>query len=419
MSPVTDAERPRVVVTGMGVKTPAGTDVDTFWERLAAGRSMAGPIEGFDTSEHPVKFACEVRGFDPEPYLGTKEARRADRIAQLGVSAAADALTDAGDLETDPARCAVVSGTGVGGLQTLEAQERIYLEKGAERVSPFFVPMMMPNATGALVAMRGGFTGPNITLTTACAAGAHAIGEAARMVRDGSVDVAVAGGAEAAVTPVALAAFWRMGALSSRVDDPQRAARPFDADRDGFVMAEGAAFVVLETLEHAQGRGARIWGEVLGYGRNCDAFHITAPSPSGAGAAACMLSALDDAGISAGTVSHINAHGTSTPLNDEAEATAIAKVFGEGSVPVTGTKGVTGHLVGAAGAAEAVAVLLSLHHGLVPPTANHEHTDPAIAIDVVAGDPRPIEPDPALSNSFGFGGHNASLVFGRTPASAA
>jgi len=407
--------RTRVVITGMGVKTPAGQDLDTFWATLAAGKSTAGPIEGFDTSDHPVKFACEVRGFDPEPYLGTKEARRADRVSQLGVAAATDALTGAGDLETDPARCAVVAGTGVGGLQTLEAQERIYIEKGAERVSPFFVPMMMPNATGALVAMRGGFTGPNISVTTACAAGAHAIGEGVRMVRDGSVDVAIAGGAEAAVTPVALAAFWRMGALSGRVDDPSRAARPFDADRDGFVMAEGAAFVVLESLERAVARGANIWGEVLGYGRNCDAFHITAPSPSGAGAAACMQLALDDAGLSPADVSHVNAHGTSTPLNDEAEAAAITKVFGEHAVPVTGTKGVTGHLVGAAGAAEAVASVLALHHGEVPPTANHEKTDPAIAVDVVAGSPRPFTGGPALSNSFGFGGHNAALVLGPAP----
>jgi len=409
-------ERKRVVITGMGVKTPAGTDLDGFWETLTAGQSTAGPIEGFDTREHPVKFACEVRGFDPEPYLGAKEARRADRVSQLGVAAAADALADAGELDTDPARCAVVAGTGVGGLQTLEAQERIYIEKGAERVSPFFVPMMMPNATGALVAMRGGFTGPNLSVTTACAAGAHAIGEGVRMVRDGSVDVAVAGGAEAAVTPVALAAFWRMGALSGRVDDPTRAARPFDADRDGFVMAEGAAFVVLESLEHARARGARVWGEVLGYGRNCDAFHITAPSPSGAGAAACMLMALDDASLSPSDVGHVNAHGTSTPLNDEAEAAAITKVFGEHAVAVTGTKGVTGHLVGAAGASEAVTSVLALHHQLIPPTANHERTDPAIAIDVFAGSPRPTPAGVALSNSFGFGGHNAALVLGAAPA---
>src|SRR5438067_5040608 len=399
----------------MGVKTPAGTDLDSFWSTLLAGQSMAGPIVGFDTSEHPVKFACEVRGFDPEPYLGTKEARRADRVAQLGLAAATDALADAGDLETDPARCAVVAGTGVGGLQTLEAQERVYLERGAERVSPFFVPMMMPNATAALVAMRGGFTGPNLSVTTACAAGAHAVGEATRMVRDGSVDVAVAGGAEAAVTPVALAAFWRMGALSGRSDDPGRAARPFDVERDGFVMAEGAAFLVLESLEHARARGAHIWGEVLGYGRNCDAFHITAPSPSGGGAAACMQLALDDAGLSPEQVSHVNAHGTSTPLNDEAEASAISKVFGEHGVPVTATKGVTGHLIGAAGAAEAVASLLALHHRKVPPTANHQCTDPTFSIDVVAGTARPAPAGPALSNSFGFAGHNASHVLGRPP----
>ncbi|MCU1451460.1 MAG: beta-ketoacyl-ACP synthase [Acidimicrobiales bacterium] len=404
-----------VVVTGMGVKTPAGCDLETFWQTLLAGRSTAGPIIGFDTSDHPVTFACEVRDFDPEPYLGVKEARRADRVAQLGFAAAADALADAGDLDTDPARCAVVAGTGVGGLQTLEAQERVFLERGAERVSPFFVPMMMPNAAAALVAMRSGFTGPNICVTTACAAGAHAIGEAARLVRDGSADVVVAGGAEAAVTPVALAAFWRMGALSGRSDDPTRAARPFDVDRDGFVMGEGAAFVVLESLEHALTRGARIWGEVAGYGRNCDAFHITAPSPSGAGAAACMQTALEDAGVGPDGVSHVNAHGTSTPLNDEAEASAIVKVFGENGVAVTGTKGVTGHLVGAAGAAEAVASLLALNYGLIPPTANHERTDPALAVDVVAGEPRPAPAGPVLSNSFGFGGHNASLVL--TPAS--
>jgi 3-oxoacyl-[acyl-carrier-protein] synthase II len=404
----------RVVVTGMGVKTPAGTDLDTFWETLAAGRSTAGPIEGFDTTDHPVKFACEVRGFDPEPYLGTKEARRADRVSQLGVAAAADALAGAGELETDPARCAVVAGTGVGGLQTLEAQERVFLERGAERVSPFFVPMMMPNATGALVAMRGGFTGPNLSVTTACAAGAHAIGEGVRMVRDGSVDVAIAGGAEAAVTPVALAAFWRMGALSGRVDDPSRAARPFDADRDGFVMGEGAAALVLERWDRAVARGAHIYGEVLGYGRNADAYHITAPSPGGEGAAACMQLALEDAGLAPGAIGHVNAHGTSTPMNDAAEAEAIGKVFGGAPPPVTSTKGVTGHLIGAAGATEAIACLLTFAHGAIPPTANLEKLGEEINLDVVGGGPRPLEPAPALSNSFGFGGHNATLVLAPT-----
>ena len=404
--------RRRVVVTGLGVKTPAGIDLDSFWAGLVAGRSAAGPIRGFDTSDHPAKIACEVSDFDPEPYLGAKEARRADRVAQLGFAAAADALASAGDVAADPARCGVVAGTGIGGLGTLEEQERLYIEKGAGRVSPFLVPMMMPNATAALVALHHGWTGPNMCVATACAAGAHAIGEAARLVREGAADVVLAGGAEAAVTPVALAAFHRMGALSGRSDDPERASRPFDADRDGFVMGEGAAFCVLEDLDRARARGARIWGELLGYGRTCDAFHITAPAPGGAGAAACMQLALDDAGLAPSAIGHVNAHGTSTPLNDAAEAEAIAKLFGEGGVPVTSTKGVTGHLVGAAGAAEAVASLLALAHGAVPPTANHERTDPALAVDVVAGGPRPLPEGPALSNSFGFGGHNATLVLG-------
>ena len=406
--------RPRVVVTGLGVKTPAGCDVGSFWSTLVAGRATAAPIRRFDVTDHPVKYACEVVDFDPEPYLGAKESRRADRVAQLGFAAAVDALADAGGVDADPARCAVVAGTGIGGLGTLEDQERIFIERGAERVSPFLVPMMMPNATAALIALRHGWTGPNVCIATACAAGAHAIGEGVRLVRDGSADVVMAGGAEAAVTPVALAAFARMGALSGR-EDPALASRPFDADRDGFVMGEGAAFVVLESLEHALARGARIHGEVIGYARTCDAFHITAPAPGGAGAAACMQLALDDAGVDAGVIGHVNAHGTSTPLNDAAEAEAIAKVFGEAGVPVTSTKGVTGHLIGAAGSTEAVASLLALAHGEVPPTANHERPDPALAVDVVAGAARPLDPKPVLSNSFGFGGHNATLVLGPAP----
>jgi 3-oxoacyl-[acyl-carrier-protein] synthase II len=407
-----------VVVTGMGVKTPAGCDLPTFWETLLEGRSAAGPITRFDTTDHPVTFACEVGDFDPEAYLGPKEPRRTDRVAQLGFAAAADAVEDAGALDADPARCAVVAGTGVGGLRTLEEQERTFLERGAERVSPFFVPMMMPNATAALVAMRFGWQGPSLCVTTACAAGAHAIGEATRLLRSGAADVALAGGSEAAVTPVALAAFWRMGALSGRAEDPARASRPFDAARDGFVMGEGAAFLVLETLERATARGARVHGEIAGYGLTCDAFHVTAPAPGGAGAAACMLLALDDAGLSPADVGHVNAHGTSTPLNDEAEATAITKVFGERSVPVTGTKGATGHLIGAAGAAEAVATFLALEEGVVPPTANHTETDPALAVDVVAGTARPVPAGrPGMSNSFGFGGHNATLVLSAPPTS--
>lgn len=404
-------QRPRVAVTGVGVKTPAGCDLDSFWETLLAGRSAAANITGFDASDMPVRFACEVRDFDPVPYLGPKEVRRVDRVAQLGFASAIDALRDAGEPGVDPARCAVVSGTGIGGLITMEAQIKVLLDRGPTRVTPFLVPMMMPNATPALVAMELGWTGANVCLATACAAGTHALGEGARLIRDGTVDVVLAGGAEAVITPIAVAAFARMGALSTRHDEPERASRPFDVDRDGFVMGEGAAFVVLERWDRATARGARIYGEVLGYGRNADAYHITAPSPGGSGASACMQLALDDAGLEPSAIAHVNAHGTSTPLNDASEAEAIAKVFGESPPPVTSTKGVIGHLIGAAGAVEAVASLLSLRDGLVPPTANHERTDPEITVDVVADSPRELR-GPVLSNSFGFGGHNATLVLG-------
>ncbi len=405
---MTDAGRHRVAVTGLGVKTPAGCDVETFWSTLCKGRSTAAPVRRIDVSELPIGFGCEVVDFDPEPYLGYKEARRTDRVAQLGFAAAADALADAGDPGGDPARYGVVAGTGVGGLMTLEEQETEFVHRGASRVSPFFVPMMMANATAAIVGMRMGWTGPNFCVATACAAGSHSVGEAARLIREGSCDVVLAGGSEAAVTPIAIAAFARMGALSTRSDEPERASRPFDPDRDGFVMGEGAAFLVLERWDRAEARGARIHGEILGYGRNADAYHITAPSPDGSGAVACMEAALDDAGLSPDAVGHVNTHGTSTPLNDASEAEAIVKVFGGSPPPVTSTKGVTGHLIGAAGAVEAVASVLASRDGVVPPTANHERTDTAISVDVAAGQPRPA-PGPVLSNSFGFGGHNAVL----------
>jgi 3-oxoacyl-[acyl-carrier-protein] synthase II len=403
--------RARVVVTGAGVKTPAGTDVDTLWERLRSGVATGRTIESFDPSELPVRFAGEVLDFDPVPYFGPKESRRQDRVTQLGFGAAADALDDAGELGADPSRCGVIIGTGVGGLQTLEENERIYLEKGPSRVSPFFVPMMMPNATAGVVAMQLGWTGPNLCVATACAAGAHAIGEGVRLIRDGAADVVMAGGTEAAVTPITISAFARMGALSTRNDEPERASRPFDTERDGFVIGEGATCVVLESLERARARGATIYGEVAGYGRNADAYHITAPSPGGAGAAVCMQLALDDAGIATSAVGHVNAHGTSTELNDAAEAEAVRKVFGDSPPPVTSTKGVTGHLIGAAGAVEAVAALLAVRDGIAPPTANLEHLGDDIELDVVADSPREIGMKPAISNSFGFGGHNACLVF--------
>jgi 3-oxoacyl-[acyl-carrier-protein] synthase II len=406
--------RVRVAVTGVGLKTPAGLDVASFWDSLVSGRSTAATIKRFDASFLPVGFACEVGpDFDPVDYLGPKETRRADRVAHLGFAAATDALASAGALGADPARCGVVAGTGVGGLATQEEEEAVLLHKGPTRVSPFLVPMMMANATPALIALHHGWTGPNLCITTACAAGAHAVGEGSRLIRDGSCDVVLAGGAEAAITPIALAAFARMGALSGRADDPVHASRPFDADRDGFVMGEGAAFLVLERWDRAVDRGAEILGELVGYARNSDAFHITAPAEDGSGAIACMTLALADAGLRPEEVGHINAHGTSTPLNDATEARVIAKVFGDASSapPVTSTKGTTGHLVGAAGAVEAVASLLALQHGVVPPTANHEVRDPEIALDIVVGAPRPMERRPVLSNSFGFGGHNATLVF--------
>lgn len=413
-TPTDQRGRPRIAVTGMGVKTPAGNDVATFWSTLLEGRPTAAPISRFDASDLPVAFACEVHDFDAGAYLGHKEARRADRVSQLGFAAATDALADAGELGADPNRCAVVAGTGVGGLWTQEEEEKILFAKGASRVSPFLVPMMMSNATAALIAMRHGWKGPNFCVTTACAAGTHAIGEATRLIHEGSADVVMAGGAEAAITPIALASFARMGALSNRSDDPARASRPFDPDRDGFVMGEGAAFLVLERWDRAEARGARIYGEILGYGRNSDAHHITAPSPDGSGAVACMELALEDAGLPPAEIGHVNSHGTSTPLNDAAEAEAIVKVFAGSAPPVTSTKGVTGHCIGAAGAVEAVAAVLSSAAGLVPPTANHDRTDPAITVDIVAGSPREVN-GPVLSNSFGFGGHNATLVVSGIP----
>jgi 3-oxoacyl-[acyl-carrier-protein] synthase II len=404
--------RPPVAITGMGVKTPVGLDLATYWAGLCSGRSAGRPITSFDTSAHPVTFACEIGDdFDATAYVTPKDAAHLDRVTLLGFAAATDAIQDAGELGTDPARVAVVAGTGVGGLLTLEAQITIYATRGATRVSPFLVPMMMSNATAAYVAIRHGFTGPNFSVVTACAAGTNAIGEAVRLLRAGDADVVVAGGSEASITPVGLAAFHRMGALSRRKDDPAHASRPFDVDRDGFVMGEGAGFLVLEPWDRAVARGARIRGAIAGYGRNTDAFHITAPSPGGEGAVRCMQLALEDAGLGTADIGHINAHGTSTPLNDASEAEAVVKVFGESPPPITSVKGATGHLIGAAGAVEAIASILSMEHGLMFPTANHVHLDPALGpIDVVSGAPRPLAAAPALSNSFGFGGHNASLV---------
>ncbi|MEK9635700.1 MAG: beta-ketoacyl-[acyl-carrier-protein] synthase family protein [Acidimicrobiaceae bacterium] len=386
----------RVAVTGIGVVAPAGIGKEAFWSGLL--------------SPAPNGFR-QIEDWDPSPYFDNpKEARRSDRVSQFTLAAAAEALEQAGEISADPARRGTFVGTGVGGIGTLEEQIEVRLSKGERRVSPFLVPMMMANAPAATISMRYGWQGPCENTVTACAAGTHAIGNAARMVADGRCDVVMAGGAEAPFTPTAVAGFGNMTALSNSGDS-----RPFDANRDGFVMAEGAAILVLEAWELAEARGATILGEVLGSASTADAHHITAPSPGGVGAVTCMQLAMDDAGITPDQVRHINAHGTSTDKNDAAEAEAVAKVFGtDDSGPlVTSTKGITGHALGAAGALEAVAVLLAMQHGKVPPTAGLTERDPELpAINIVEGGPADWEPGPALSNSFGFGGHNGTLVLG-------
>ncbi len=386
----------RVAITGLGVVAPCGLGKESFWSGLL------GP--GLDGAGR----STTMDDWDPSPYYASpKESRRADGAEQFAIAAAIEAIEQAGTLTATPDRIGTIFGTGVGGIHTLEEQIQVRLEKGERRVSPFLVPMMMSNAPGAAVSMRFGLQGPNETICTACAAGTHAITYAARLISWGLADAVVTGGTEHAGTPTALAGFGNMTALST-----SGTSRPFDADRDGFVMGEGAAVFVLEEWEHAVGRGATILGEVLGGASNADAHHITAPSPGGVGAIACMRLALADAGLDASAIAQINAHGTSTPLNDAAEAAAITEVFGPGSVPVVSTKGVTGHALGAAGALEAAAVVLSIHHRLIPPTANTKVLGDDMKIDLVMGEPRPWEPGPTLSNNFGFGGHNGSIIIG-------
>ena len=380
----------RVAITGVGVLSSVGSGLDAFWAGLH-GPPPVGERRVFD--------------FDPEQWFSSKDARNMDRFAQFSVAVADLALADAGELDADPGRSGVIMGTGVGGLQTLETQILVYGEKGARRVSPRLVPMMMSNAGAAAVSMRIGWHGPSETVITACAAGAHSIAHAARLVASGRCDVAIGGAAEAGMTNVGIAAFANMTALSTTGHS-----RPFDARRDGFVMTEGAGALVLEHWDRATARGARIYGELAGAASTADAHHITAPAPGGSGAAACMQLAMDDAGVDARDVAHINAHGTSTPLNDQAESDAIGKVFGSDSPPVTSVKGATGHGLGASGAIEAVAAVLSIAHASIPPTVGFEVPDPEIHLDVVTGTGRAWVPGPILSNSFGFGGHNGCLV---------
>lgn len=386
----------RVAVTGLGVVAPCGIGREAFWQGLLGpGLVDAGRL-------------TTIEDWDPSPwYDSPKDARRADRSEQYAIAAATEALEQSGRPAADPSRIGTIFGTGVGGIHTLEEQIVVRLDKGERRVSPFLVPMMMANAPGANVSMRFDLRGPNETISTACAAGTHALGYAARLISWGLADAVVAGGTEYAGTPTSLASFGNMTALSST-----GTSRPFDAERDGFVMGEGAAVMVLEEWEAATSRGATIIGEILGAASNADAHHITAPSPGGVGAIQCMQLALTDAGLEPAEIRQVNAHGTSTPLNDAAEAAAVSEVFGERAVPVVSTKGVTGHALGAAGALEAAAVLLSMKHRLIPPTANTTNVDPEMTVDVVTGSARPWEPGPTMSNNFGFGGHNGSIIIG-------
>ena len=408
--------RKRVVITGLGCITPLGLDVETTWEGLRAGRSGVGPITLFDHREYKVHFAAEVKGFDPIARFGRRAARKMDRFAQFAVAAAQQALADAGlevgDHNRD--RIGVVLGTGIGGLTTLGEQARVMFERGPNRVSPFLVPMMLPDTGAGMVAIHLGVRGPNLAVVSACASGTNALGEAAEIIRRGHADAVLAGGAEAVINPVAMAGLGVMGALSTRNDAPQRASRPFDRDRNGFVMGEGAAMLVLESLEHARARGARILAEVLGYGLTNDAYHISAPSPDGEGAARCMQMALADAGLAPEAMDYINAHGTSTPLNDKTETAAIKRVFGEHAyrVPVSSTKSMIGHLLGASGAIEALVLVKVLQTGWIPPTINYETPDPECDLDYVPNQARRAAVRRAMSNSFGFGGHNATIILG-------
>lgn len=410
----------RVVITGLGAVTPLGNDVATMWERLLDGRSGVDHTKAFDASHLEVRIAAEVRDFDARERLGHRVARRNDRFALFALEAARQAMADAeldfaGLDETERRRVGVLIGTGIGGVLTLMEEHDVLKERGPQRVSPLMIPKLMPNAASAAVAIEQGLHGPSFSLNSACATGSHAIGEAARLIHRGWADVVICGGSEAGVHPLAISALANMKALSTRNDEPHRASRPFDADRDGFVLGEGAGVLILESAAHALERGAAIRAEVVGYGASSDAYHIAAPDESGRGAAEAMTQALRDAGLSPGEVDYINAHGTSTVLNDPVETQAIRRVFGPHAdrLAVSATKSMMGHLIGAAGAVEAVACVKSLETGWVHATINYENPDPACDLDYVPNEPRELKPHVVLSNSFGFGGHNGCIVFRR------
>lgn len=404
----------RVVITGLGVITPIGNDVPSMWGALLAGRGGVGPIASFDAAAFESRIAAEVKGFDPAQYLSPKEIKRTERFTQFAIAASRQAQTDAGfsmDRE-DPFRCGVIIGSGMGSMHLIEVQHDVLRTKGPKKLSPFMIPMLICNMAPGHVAMDLGFKGPNFCTTTACASGAHGVGEAMRIIQRGEADVMLGGGTESCITPMAVGGFCALMALSCHNEDPTRASRPFDKERDGFVIGEGAGVMVLEELEHATRRGARIYAELVGYGRTADAFHMTAPDPQGEGAAHAMALALEDAKLTPEQITYLNAHGTSTELNDKIETLAIKKTFGPFAkqVAVSSTKSMMGHLIGAAGGVEAIICALAIHHGAMPPTINYEHPDPECDLDYIPNHARRAPVTVALSNSLGFGGHNATLI---------
>jgi len=409
--------RPRVVVTGLGLVTPLGINAEDTWSGLIAGRSGAGRITRFDPSGLDTTFACEVKGFDGQAYIERKEARRYDLFLQYAIAASQMAMESAGLASgvPQPDRAGVLVGSGVGGMQTFEDQARIFIEKGPSRVSPFFVPMFISDIAAGIVAIRFGLTGPNYCTVSACASSANAVGQAYRLIQDGDADIMLAGGSEAAVTPLTVAGFAAMKALSTRNDDPATASRPFDRDRDGFVIAEGSGVVVLERLEHAQARDAAILGEIVGLGMSADAFHITQPAPDGAGARQAMRVCLANAGLAPADVQYINSHGTSTPHGDIAETRAVKSLFGDAArtLVMGSTKSMTGHMLGATGAVEFAICVLVIQRGIIPPTINQFNADPECDLDCAPNHAVERRVDVALSNSFGFGGHNVSLAVKR------
>jgi len=407
----------RVVLTGLGALTPIGNTTEEFWSALKQGKSGVGPITRFDATGYATRIAGEVRGFDEGKYVDKKEARRLDPYLKYAIATSVMAVEDAAldPAKVDGTRFGVLIGSGIGGITTLIEGEDVRRTKGVDRVSPFVIPMLIVNMAAGLVSMRFGAKGPNSSVVTACATGNHAIGDAYKIIERGDADVMIAGGAEAMIVPLTIAGFCSMKAMSTRNDEPEKASRPFDAGRDGFVCGEGAGIVVLEALEHAVRRDARIYGEIVGYGMTSDAHHMTAPDPEGDGAARAMQLALAAAGIGPGAVGYVNAHGTSTPYNDKFETIAIKRVFGEHArkVAVSSTKSMTGHLLGAAGGIEAIATTLAIYHGLLPPTINYDTPDPECDLDYVPNQARKVDVEYALSNAFGFGGTNATLAFRR------